>query len=364
MSNEKTEINFMRGVPADESLPIEEMKVATLSALDKYGYEMMRYDKGYGFAPLRKWLAAEQNVSFEQVIIVNSSLQIIDFLCHHFIKPGDTVFTEVPTFDRTITLLRRHEANIIGIPLEEDGPNIEALETALVSHKPKFFYLIPDFQNPMGATCSLAKRQKILALAEAHGFWIIEDAPYRPLRYQGEEIPTLFELNPEHVLHIFSFTKLVGPGVRVGVLYGQKEQLAKIAKFAEDTYICPSLFSQGAVYEFCDSGKMGPQIERVKALYAPRLQACRDAVAEQLPDVKTTRPEGGFFLSITLPEGISTEAVREQAKIHRLNLSDGQGFFPNGGGERFLRLPYCGLTPAEINEGISRLATTVRDLQS
>jgi len=364
MSDQQTVINFTRGVPADESLPVQELQVAAQAALEKYGKVILQYGKSHGFLPLREWLAEQHHVTVDEVLAANSSLQIIEFLCFHFIQPGDVVFTEAPTYDRTVTLLRRHKAKVVGIQLEADGPNIAALEKALESYQPKFFYLIPDFQNPMGATCSLAKRQRILELAEKHNFWVVEDAPYRPLRFQGEPIATFLELNPQRTLFMASFTKLIGPGVRVGALHGPVEVINKVAKIAEDTYICPTLFSQGTVYEFCRSGLLEPQIARIKALYAPRLQACRAAVSLHLPDVEMTRPEGGFFLSLTLPEGVTTAAVLKRATTYNLNLADGEAFFPEGGGARFLRLPYCALSPEQINEGVRRLAAAVNDVRS
>jgi DNA-binding transcriptional MocR family regulator len=292
----------------------------------------------------------------------NGSLQVIEFLCYHFLQPGEVVFTEAPSYDRTLTLLRRHKAKIVGIPLEADGPDIDALEAALKQYSPKFFYVIPDFQNPSGATCSLEKRQKLAELADKHGFWLLEDAPYRPLRYRGTEQPSLFTLNPARTLHMLSFSKLVGPGPRVGILYGETNVLQKLAKIAEDTYITPSLLSHGIVYEFCNAGELPGQIEQLKALYAPRLAACLEALDKYLPDSNPTRPDGGFFLSLTLPAGTTTAQVMEQAKHHNLNLARGQAFFPDGGGERFLRLPYCALTPAEIEDGVSRLAAAVGEV--
>lgn len=362
MSDTKV-INFTRGVPAIESFPIAEMVAASQRALEKYGTTILQYGKSVGFAPLLEWLAQWQGVALEQVFTANGSLQIVEFLCFHLIQPGDVVFTEVPTYDRTITMLRRHQAKIVGIPLEPDGPHIEALEAALEIYTPKFFYLIPDFQNPSGATCSKAKRERLAELADRHGFWLLEDAPYRPLRFRGESQPSLFELNPERTLQLLSFSKLVGPGPRLGILYGQPGLLQKIAKIAEDTYITPNLLAQGIIYEFCSAGLLPGQIEKLKALYAPRLQACLDALDEHLPSAQATRPDGGFFLSVTLPEDVTTAQVLEQAKKHNLNLAQGEAFFPDGGGERFLRLPYCALTPAEINEGIWRLAVAVKESQ-
>ncbi len=361
MSN-KPVINFTRGVPAVESFPTEDLIIASKAALEKHGDIILQYGKSPGFLPLREWLADWKGVSIDQVMLSNGSLQFIEFLSFHFVQPGDVVFTEAPSYDRTITLLRRHKAQVVGIPIEPDGPNLEALENALAKRTPKFFYVIPDFQNPSGATCSLEKRKHLVELAEKHSFWLVEDAPYRPLRFQGEEHPTLFELSPQCTLHMLSFSKLIGPGPRIGILYGEAELLSKIAKIAEDTYITGSLLSQGIIYEYCNSGKLPGQIEKLKALYAPRLQACLDAVDKYLPDAEATRPDGGFFLSITLPEGTTTAQVREQAKVHNLNLADGQAFFPDGGGEHFLRLPYCALTPEEIEDGIRRLAETVKEV--
>jgi 2-aminoadipate transaminase len=356
-------INFTRGVPATESYPVDELVTAAQAVIKEQGANVLAYGPALGFQPMRQWLAEWQGVSVDQVLTGNGSLEIVEFLCRAMIKPGDVVFTEAPTYDRTITLLRRHGAEIVGIELEADGPNIAALEAALARRVPKFFYLIPDFQNPAGATCSGAKRRRIVELAAKHGFLLVEDAPYRMLRYRGTEEPTLFSLAPDRTLHMSSFTKLIAPGVRMGFMLGDPEVLKKIAKIAEDTYISPGYVAHGIAWEWCRRGLLQPQIERLKKLYAPRLDACLAAIDKYMPDAVATRPDGGFFLSVTLPEGISTTAVRTAATKRELNLADGLAFFPSGGGERFLRLPYCALTPAEIDDGIGRLAETVREVR-
>jgi len=356
-------INFTRGVPANESFPIGEVIDAASGAFQSRGALMLQYGPSLGFQPLREWLAEWQGVGVDRVLTGNGSLQLIEFLCMHLLKPGDVVFTESPTYDRTITLLRRHGARVIGIPLGPDGPNLAALEKALTA-APKFFYVIPDFQNPAGATCSGEKRRKLVELAERHGFLLVEDAPYRLLRYHGRDEPTLYSLAPARTLHMSSFTKLIAPGVRTGFMIGDPALIAKLAKVAEDTYISPGYVAQGITYEWCRRGLLPPQIERLKKLYAPRLDACLAAIDKYMPDAVATRPAGGFFISLTLPEGIQTTAVRLEAAKRGLNLADGLAFFPEGGGERFLRLPFCALTPAEIDEGIRRLAETVKVVRS
>ena len=352
-------INFTRGVPANESFPIDEVIAAAEAALRTQGVAMLQYGPSLGFQLLREWLAEWQRVPVDRVLTGNGSLQLIEFLCLRMLQPGDAVFTEAPTYDRTLTLLRRHGADVVGIPIEADGPDIEALERALATRVPKFFYIIPDFQNPAGATCSRAKRQQIVKLAARHGFLLVEDAPYRLLRYRGSEEPTLYELAPEITLHVSSFTKLIAPGVRTGFMIGEPNLIATLAKVAEETYISPGYVAQGITYEWCRRGLLLPQIERLKKLYAPRLDACLVGLDKYLPDTVATRPDGGFFISLTLPEGVSAAAVRVAAAARGLNLAEGSAFFPQGGGQRFLRLPFCALSPAEIDEGTRRLADSV-----
>ncbi|MBI3761014.1 MAG: PLP-dependent aminotransferase family protein [Chloroflexi bacterium] len=355
-------IYFTRGVPATESFPIDDVIDSAVSALKQHGAAILQYGPSLGFTPFRQWLAEWQGVQVDQVLTGNGSLQLVEFLCLVMLQPGDLVFVESPSYDRTLTLLRRHKANIVGIRLEADGPDIAALEAELKKRAPKFFYIIPDFQNPSGATCSAEKRRRIIELADQYDFLLLEDAPYRALRYRGQEEPALFKLAPHRTLHMSSFSKLIGPGPRVGYMLGSPDLLTKIAKAAEDTYISPSFLAHGIAYEWCRRGLLVPQIEKLKGLYAPRLDACLTAIDSYMPDAQATRPDGGFFLSLTLPDGAQTTAVRAAAATRNLHLSDGLAFFPDGGGDRFLRLPYCALAPDEIDEGIRRLSETVREL--
>jgi DNA-binding transcriptional MocR family regulator len=356
-------INFTRGVPAIESFPSDEIAAASTIVLTQQSAVVLQYGPAAGLASLREWLAQWQNVPVERVLTGNGSLELVEFLCTAMVKPGDFVLTEAPSYDRALTLFRRHGADIEGVQLEADGPNIEQLEKILARRVPKLFYIIPDFQNPSGATCSAAKRKRIVELAEKYNFLLLEDAPYRLLRYRGVDEPTLYSLAPHRVLHMSSFTKLIAPGVRVGFMLGEPTVLAKIGKVAEDTYISPGYFAHGVTAEWCKQGKLPPQIERLKKLYGPRLEACLAAIDKHMPDAVATRPNGGFFISVTLPQGTSTTELRTAATRRNLNLADGLAFFPQGGGERFLRLPFCALTPAQIDEGVQRVAECVREVR-
>ena len=359
-----TPINFTRGVPASESFPAAQLASAAENALRKHSSTILQYGPASGFLPMREWLAARYNVAVDNVLCSNGSLQIVEFLGAALLAPGDTVFVEEPSYDRTLTTLRKAGARVVGIALQADGPDIDALEQALRIHHPRFFYVIPDFQNPSGATCSRAKRQRLVELAHAHNFFLLEDCPYRPLRYSGQAEPALIEMAPDVVLLMSSYSKLIGPGPRFGFAIGDAGLLQRLAKVAEDTYISPGLLAHGIVYEYCAAGYLEPQVERLLALYAPRLAATLAALDKHLPETEPTRPQGGFFLSLTLPDGVNTSDVRTAAARVGLNLADGRGFFSNGGGERFLRLQYCALSPADLEEGIKRLAGVVHALQA
>jgi DNA-binding transcriptional MocR family regulator len=357
-------ILFTRGVPATESFPSAEMAEAAAAVLGERGPTLLQYGPSAGLPVLREWLAEWQGSRPEEVLAGNGSLQLFDLLCLVTLRPGDVVVTEAPTYDRTLTLLRRHGAQTVGVPLEPDGPDLEALEATVRRRPPRLVYMIPDFQNPSGATCSGDKRRRIAELARELGFLLVEDSPYRLLRYRGREEPTLRSLAPEVTIHMSSFSKLIGPGPRLGFMVGPVDLLAQVARALEDTYISPSNLAHGIAWEWCRRGLLPGQIERLKALYAPRLEACLEALERHLPAARATRPDGGFFVSLTLPPGVETTAVRRAALARELQLTDGHAFFPEGGGERFLRLPYCALAPEDIREGIGRLSEAVREVQA
>jgi DNA-binding transcriptional MocR family regulator len=273
------------------------------------------------------------------------------------------VLTEQPSYDRAIATFRRHAKQTIGVPLQSDGIDVELLEALVKREVPAFLYLIPDFQNPSGATLSLAKRHKIVELANTYNFWVLEDVPYRKLRYQGEELPMLRDIDPRRVITLSSFSKLLSPGMRVGYMIGPEEVIASIAGHAEQMYLAPVLPTQGAVTEFIQRGWLEPNIENLRALYKPRWRAMLDATGRYLPGAQVMPTDGGFFIGVTLPAEANTARLVERAKEQELILTSGASFFadPAPGetvdGEKFVRLPFCAVTPEQIDEGVRRLST-------
>ncbi|HKH11879.1 MAG TPA: PLP-dependent aminotransferase family protein, partial [Rubrobacter sp.] len=295
-------------------------------------------------------------------LVGNGSLQLQDLVASYLSGPGTVVYTEQPSYDRAIKTFRRRGAQTIGIPLEEDGISVERLEAALEREVPAFVYLVPDFQNPAGATLSLEKRRRIVELATRHDFWVIEDIPYRKLRYEGEDLPLLREIDPSRVITMSSFSKLLSPGIRVGFMIAPEGLVDAVTALGEDTYLAPVLPTQATVAEFMGRGLLEPNIERLKGLYAPRWKTMSDAVRRELPDAQAFIPGGGFFVSVMLPEEANTTNLVGRGKDAGLVLTPGSAFFadPEDGeaapGDRFVRLPFCAVTPEQIEEGVKRLA--------
>jgi DNA-binding transcriptional MocR family regulator len=350
-------INLTRGMPPPEVFPTEDLIQCGEAALRRDPNVLLQYGRSPGYAPLREWLGQQYGVGPDQILIGNSSLEIFSFTTQTLLRPGDRAFVESPSYDRSITLLQRAGAQVVGIPLEEDGMDMTVLEEELKQGSPALMYLITDFHNPTGITASLEKRRRLVALAEEYGFWLAEDSPYRALRYGGQDVPTLWSLATERVLYMSSFSKVLAPGLRLGYAVGSAEVMATLVKWAVDTYIGPVFPTQGMVYEYCRRGLLKPNIERLKEVYRPRLQATFSALEKHVPQATWTQPEGGFYVGVTLPEGGDMVSLLDRAEKAGLKLSDGRGFFPNpGDGNRFLRIPFCSVTPAEIEEGMSRLA--------
>ncbi|HCP32605.1 TPA: PLP-dependent aminotransferase family protein [Candidatus Acetothermia bacterium] len=357
---EQTTIKLTRGVPATEAFPIEEIIACSATVLRDHGKTLLQYQPAIGFLPLREIIASQAGVTPEQVVLSNGSIQLAAFLAEVLLPPGEAAFVEEPSYDRTITTLRRAGVKVVGIPLEDDGIDITFLEEAVKEHHPRLLYLIPDFQNPTGVTTSLAKREAIVSLVKEHDFMVVEDLPYRRLRYQGSDLPTLRELDAKRVIQLSSFSKLLSPGIRVGWMVAPVSIAKQVMQIATDTYITPNMLGQGLAYEFIHEGRLEANIEQLHALYAPRLAAMLNALSQCLPQASWTKPEGGFFVGLTLPAGVNSARVAEKAKEEKLALSNSAGFFANGDGSRFIRLPFCALREEEIEEAIKRLARVVQ----
>jgi DNA-binding transcriptional MocR family regulator len=352
-------ISFARGVPAPECLAVEELAECARAALERDGRTILSYGPGGGYGPLREWLAERHGVEPSRVVITSGSLQGFVFLAEQLVRPGTRVLVEAPTYDRPLKILTRLGAEIVGVPMDEDGLVPEELPEGDFA----FLYTIPTFQNPSGRTLSVERRRRLAELAAERNLLVLEDDPYGLVRYDGEPLPSMFELaGGEQIAYCSSFSKTVAPGVRVGWYVLPSQLAAEIEALAVSTYISPPYLSQATVLEFLLQDSFGPNLERVNGLLRERRDAMFDALARELPeDASWTRPEGGYFVWVELPSGPPTSELLAEAEEAGVTFVKGSDFFAGGrGGERALRLAFSFVSPDEIAEGVSVLGSLVR----
>src|SRR5256886_3890917 len=239
-------ISFARGIPAPECLPVSELADCAREAIERDGASVLSYGPGGGYGPLREWIAARHGVEPARVVVTSGSLQGFVFLAEQLVRPGARVLVEAPTYDRPLKILRRLGADVVGLPMDGDGLDVDALERALAEgDKPAFLYTIATFQNPSGRTLSEERRGRIAELARAHELLVLEDDPYGLVRYDGDALPTIFELEGgRNVAYASSFSKTVAPGVRVGYFVLPPDLAAQIEPLAVSTYICRPFITQ------------------------------------------------------------------------------------------------------------------------
>jgi 2-aminoadipate transaminase len=360
---ELTNISLARGAPSLDIIAVGELRAAADRAFERDPSGAFSYGTSAGYPRLLEWIADKHGVAPDRTLATNGSMQADAFLFQALVEPGDLVVVEAPTYDRTLLALRKLGAEILAIPLEADGIDVDALAGALDGGaRPKLAHIIPNFQNPAGCTLSLEKRQRLLDLARGHGFTIFEDDPYVELRFEGAQHPTMLSLDDgTSLVYASSFSKTVCPGIRVGYLVGPEDLIARIRGIATGTYISPSMVAQSIVAEFCHSGAIERSIATVKKALRERRDATCAALERHLPEARFVIPEGGYFLWVDLPEGSDVALLEAGARERGVIFVKGTDFLLEGG-ESSLRLAYSAVPPDQIEEGIARVADAYREL--
>lgn len=357
-------VYFGDGAPAQEVIPVDRMREASGRAWDD-APDCLKYGDQQGYAPLRELVAqriAKRDVdaSAEDVLITGGSTQAIDLACRVFLEPGDAVIVERPTFLGAIEILEMFEVEIVGVEIDEQGMRMDALESALISHpNTKIIYTIPTFQNPSGTTLPLERRQQMIDLAGEHNVAIFEDDPYGELHYSGEALPPLRALN-DQVIHFGTFSKTIAPGIRTGFAIAPPEVLEKMLAIREVSDISNDRIMMRTVYhaavDFLDG-----HVEQACEIYRARRDVMLQALEEFMPEgVTWSKPDGGFFVWISLPESIDSRDLFDAAAENGVIVFPGEWFYPNREAHHNVRLSFSTVAEDDIRTGIERLGYTIR----
>ncbi|HKG29243.1 MAG TPA: PLP-dependent aminotransferase family protein, partial [Thermomicrobiales bacterium] len=355
---------FGGGVPPTEAIPVARLRAGADRAWAD-GAEVLLYGEVRGYRPLRELIVERMAargaiVDPADVLITNGAQQGIDLAARIFIDPGDFVLTEEPTFMDALRVFRSHEAEPVGVPVDEEGLQVDALATLLdrLPKRPKFLYTMPTYQNPMGVSMSAARRRALVDLARERGIAIVEDDPYGELSYDGDSLPTLKSLDPD-VIFLGTFSKVLAPGLRVGWVASSPRLREAFFNVKEGTDIHNERIMTRTVYhsarDFLDE-----HIATTREIYRPRRDAMLAGLEREMPaGVRWTTPHGGFFLWVTLPEQYETDAMLPDATDRGVIYLPSSWFYPDRSWTRSLRLNYSAQPVERIREAMRRLAETI-----
>ncbi|QUH23877.1 PLP-dependent aminotransferase family protein [Methanobacterium alkalithermotolerans] len=360
-------ISFAGGLPHPVSFPVEKIKKASHDVLSRYGKEVLQYSTTEGHLPLREYIAGRYasqglRIDADEILITNGSQQCLDLVGKVFLDKNDRVLLEKPTYLAAIQSFSLYEPIFKSVPLEDDGPDMDYLEDILLQNKIKLYYAIPNFQNPTGISYSLEKRKKIAGLLSEGDTVLVEDNPYGDIRFRGTDIPPIKSFHEEGIL-FGSFSKIVSPGMRLGWIVAEEEIMEKlvIAKQASDLH--SNYFTQRVVCQFLEDNDLKDHISTIKKSYYEQCQLMLSLMDEYFPEgVTYTRPEGGMFLWVTLPSGISSRELFDLALKDKVAFVPGEAFYTGGEVDNTFRLNFSNSNNEKIEEGIKRLARAIKKL--
>lgn len=359
--------SFAGGYPSADTFPLEDIRSTMSKVIDKWGGVAFQYGATQGVTVLREAVAKRCGVPVERVQITSSSQQGIDVCTRVLVDPGDVVLTSNPSYLGALQSFCSYRADIRGVShcsdivrFEQDYVN--TIEEAMSEGKKiKFLYMIPDFQNPSGETLTLQERKMMVSLARKYDFLIVEDSPYRELRYEGDPVPTMYSLDPERVVHLGSFSKIFAPGFRLGWILANEDVLDKIYVCKQSLDLCPPVFDQYVAAEFLQSGLLDANLSKSIELYRHKRDVLLSLLEKYMPEnVSWTHPEGGLFLFLTLPEDFDSVAFYDRALSAGVAYVAGSFFHTDGGGKNTMRLNFSFLDENRMEPGIKILSDLLR----
>lgn len=357
-------ISFAGGLPSPDTFPYKAMEECSAKALSENGVAMMQYGQTEGYVPLRKRLAEKNGVEIDNLLITTGAQQGIDLACKAFLDPGDVILVENPTFLGALNTFRMYDANIQPVNTDENGIVIEHLEQQIEKYNPKVLYVIPTFQNPTGVTTSLEVRQKISELASKHNIMVIEDDPYKELRFEGKDIPSIFSLNKTgNVIFLTTFSKTVAPGLRVAYALGEEDVIWKMTVGKQSTDVHNVMLAQGMIDEYLATGQYEKHVQDICEIYRKRRDLMIEQIEKHFPaGVEYTKPQGGLFIWCTLPKKIDMDKLFKQALEEKVAFVSGTSFYyDQPTNDNHMRLNFSNSSEENIKVGIERLGQVIKN---
>ncbi len=365
-------ISFAGGLPAPETFPIEELVEITNEVLREDGEKALQYGSTEGDDKLRELIAELYkkmgfDISIKNVMITTASQQGLDLLAKIFINRGDKILVGLPSYLGGLQAFKAYGAELVGIEFDESGMRSDDLETKLAELKvandlPKFIYIIPDFQNPAGVTMPEKRRKEIIEIARKYDILIIEDSPYKEIRFEGKHQESLYTLEGRgQVINFGTFSKIFVPGFRIGWVIAYPEIIDKFVKAKQATDLCTSPFVQKIAAKYMEKGCFESNLKKTIQLYKEKKDIMMKAFEKYMPEgVTWTKPEGGLFLFITLPEYMDSEILFQKAIKKKVAFVVGHAFYCNGKGRNTMRINFS-YVPKDLSEiGVKRLAEVIR----
>jgi len=360
-------ISFAGGLPAPELFPVREFEEASRHVLRTKGQEALQYSPTEGFLPLKEALADKMRkygvpADPDNILLTNGSQQALDLIGRVFIDRGDVIITGKPTYLGALQAFKVYRPKIIGIPVDDQGMQVETLEVVLRRENPKFIYVLPNFHNPMGVTLNLERRIKLVRLAAEYGIPIIEDDPYGELRFEGEDISPIIVLHKENVLYLSTFSKILAPGIRLGWVVAPSNIIGRLVQAKQATDLHTSTFIQMITHDIMQRGILAAHSKIIRKVYGERRHIMTSAMQEHFPPgVTWTKPEGGLFMWAVTPETVDTMKLLQSAVEKKVAFVPGSVFYPDEDGQNTMRLNFSNANPEMIKEGIKRLGRVLED---
>ncbi len=368
-------ISLAGGLPNPEAFPVEVIREIVDDLMEKEGPKVLQYGSTEGVNSFRDVIVERathkfgfSNISRDNVLILAGSQQGLYLMAKIFIDKGDIVIVEAPTYVGVLTAFQSYFPTFVEIEMDKEGMNTHLLEAKLKElkkegKKPKMIYTIPTFQNPAGVTMNLERRKHLLELAEEYDTLVLEDGPYEELRYSGTEMPRIKALDKNHrVVYLGTFSKILSPGIRIAFMIAHEDIIQKAVLAKQGIDLCTNTLSQHIAQEYVRRGYLDKQIPKIIKLYKEKRDTMLDSLEDYFPEgVDWTRPDGGMFLWVTLPEHIDTEKLFPKAIEHKVAYVVGSAFYPKRDHKNTMRLNFTYPSNEKIKEGVKRLAAVIRE---